>query len=54
MVLRGPKNCKAQVEEDHDNDDDYALHAMQETGWQSIHKEDEAFTNIDRAVSFLV
>ena len=51
-VVGVKKNCKVQVEEDHDHD--YALRAMQGTGWQSIHKKDEAFTNIDRVVRFLV
>ena len=42
------------VQGEDEYDYDYALRAMQGTGWQSIHKEDEAYTNIDRAVRFLV
>ena len=47
-----PKNCKVQGEDEYDQD--YALRVMQGTGWQSIHKEDVANNNIDRAVRFLV
>ena len=43
-----------QGEDEYDHDHDYALRAMQGTGWQSIHKKDVAYTNIDRALCFLV